>query len=206
MKLIAKVYLLGTAAKKRLLRAFMKKLFKRAGKNFVFSPYDLFSYNTISVGNDVYIGPGACFSASETTLTVGSKVMFGPNVTIMGGDHNTSVVGQYMYDVHEKQPGDDLPVVIEDDVWIGCGVTILKGVTVGRGSIVAAGAVVTKSIPPYSIAGGVPSKVLRRRWNVESILQHEHELYPPDSRLDQKYLVSLEAGTPRAAVDASGIN
>ena len=56
------------------------------------------------------------------------------------------------------------PVVIEDDVWVGANVTILKGVTIGHGSVVAAGAVVTKSCPPYSIIGGVPAKVLRRRF------------------------------------------
>lgn len=58
----------------------------------------------------------------------------------------------------------DQPVVIEDDVWVGANVTILKGVTIGHGSVVAAGAVVTKSCPPYSIIGGVPAKVLRKRF------------------------------------------
>ena len=58
----------------------------------------------------------------------------------------------------------DQPVVIEEEVWCGANVTILKGVTIGRGSVVAAGAVVTKSCPPYSIIGGVPAKVLRKRF------------------------------------------
>ncbi|WP_264367794.1 DapH/DapD/GlmU-related protein [Paraglaciecola mesophila] len=55
------------------------------------------------------------------------------------------------------------PVIIKDNVWIGYGVTILKGVEIGEGSIVAAGSVVTKNIPPYSIAGGIPSKVIKMR-------------------------------------------
>lgn len=59
---------------------------------------------------------------------------------------------------NEKLPNNDLPVVIEDDVWCGANVTILKGVTIGHGSVVAAGAVVTKSFPPYSIIGGVPKR------------------------------------------------
>ncbi|CAG0905860.1 unnamed protein product, partial [Darwinula stevensoni] len=80
--------------------------------------------------------------------------MFGPNVTIMGGNHNTSVIGAFMYDVREKLPENDQPVIIEDDVWVGTGVIILKGVTIGKGSIIAAGSVVTKSCKPYSILGG----------------------------------------------------
>lgn len=192
MKLLGKMITLVWALKRRVLQYFIRNLFNSYGSNFVFSPYDLFSYHTISVGDDVYIGPGACFSASQTTLKIGSKVMFGPNVTIMGGDHNTSLVGKFMYDVHEKQPGDDLPVVIEDDVWVGCGVTILKGVTIGRGSIVAAGAVITKSTPVYSIVGGVPAKVLKRRWPIETILRHEEALYPVDKRMTESELRALD--------------
>nr|WP_143033346.1 DapH/DapD/GlmU-related protein [Prevotellamassilia timonensis] len=54
-------------------------------------------------------------------------------------------------------------VIIEDDCWIGFNVIILPGVTIGKGSIIGAGAVVTKSIPPYSVAGGVPAKVIKSR-------------------------------------------
>ena len=66
-----------------------------------------------------------------------------------------------------------MPVLIEDDVWCGSNVVILKGVTIGHGSIVAAGAVVTKSFPPYSIIGGVPAKLIRMRFTPEQILKHE---------------------------------
>ena len=200
MRLVGKILTLAWASKKLVCRYFIRKLFKSCGSNFVFSPYDLFSYHTITVGDDVYIGPGACFSASQTTLTIGSKVMFGPNVTIMGGDHNSSFVGKFIYDAHEKQPGDDLPVVIEDDVWVGCGVTILKGVTVGRGTIVAAGAVVTKSMPPYSIVGGVPAKVLKRRWPVETILQHEKVLYPSAQRIIESELRAFDTMCSRVFI------
>ena len=101
-----------------------RSLFKSNGNNFVFDPFSEFSYETISVGNDVYIGPGACFQASESAINLGNKIMFGPNVTIMGGDHNTSELGVYMYDQKIKLPDNDLPVVIEDDVDIGAATTI----------------------------------------------------------------------------------
>lgn len=74
-------------------------------------------------------------------------------------------------------------VTIEDDVWTGANITILKGVTIGRGSVVAAGSVVTKSCPPYSIIGGVPAKIIKYRFTVEQVLEHERLLYPVDKRL-----------------------
>lgn len=183
MRLVAKFFMFCGALRQRMLCILFRSLFKKHGRRFIFSPNDIFSYGTISVGDDVYIGPGACFMASNTTLTIGSKVMFGPNVTIMGGDHNVSLIGKFMYDVKIKRPEDDLPVVIEDDVWVGCNSTILKGVKIGRGSIVAAGSVVTKSIPPYSIAAGVPAKIIKFRWSIEEILEHESLLYTVGYRL-----------------------
>jgi len=68
-----------------------------------------------------------------------------------------------MRDVTDKLPDNDLPVIIEDDVWIGANAVILKGVTLRRGSIVAAGAIVTKSFPPYSVIDGVPARLLKMR-------------------------------------------
>ncbi len=53
--------------------------------------------------------------------------------------------------------------IIEDDVWIGRNAIIMPGVRIGKGSIVGAGAVVTKNVEPYSIVGGVPAKLIRKR-------------------------------------------
>jgi acetyltransferase-like isoleucine patch superfamily enzyme len=150
----------------------MISLFKKYGKNVTFYPTkSSFSYRNITLGNDVYIGPGANFS-SITVISIGNKVMFGPNVTILGGDHNISCMGKYMYDVKEKLPENDLPVYIEDDVWIGASAIILKGVRIGTGSVVAAGAIVTKDVEPYSIVVGVPAKKIKMRFSEEDILSH----------------------------------
>lgn len=61
------------------------------------------------------------------------------------------------------------PPTIGSDVWIGSNVTILQGVTVGHGAVIAAGAVVTKDVPPYAIAGGIPARVIRYRFSPEVI-------------------------------------
>ena len=90
-----------------------------------------------------------------------------------------------------KPKGYDKDIVVENDVWIGCNVTLLAGVTVGRGAIIAAGAVVSKDVPPYAIAGGVPAKVIRFKWTVDQILEHESKLYPENERFSKEYLEQI---------------
>lgn len=173
----------------RFLLFFYRKLLLDCGKHVKFSPLQsTMTYCNISVGNDVYIGPHAYFLASDSRIFIGNKILFGPRVTIIGGDHRISDSGSFIYDLHEKQPGDDLDVRIEDDVWVGCNATILKGVTLGRGSVVAAGAVVTRNTPPYSIVGGVPARVLKFRFSVDEIIKHELACYSPERRLSMVIL------------------
>ncbi len=85
----------------------------------------------------------------------------------------------------------DLDVVVEEDVWIGCNVTILSGVTIGRGSTVAAGAVVSKSMPPYCICGGVPAKFIKFYWTIDEILEHESQLYTEEERYTREQLEDI---------------
>lgn len=169
----------------------MRPLFSKVGRNFVFDPDGYYSFSTIEVGDDVFLGPGAHISAHRVKVSIGDWVMFGPSVTILAGDHNTSVVGVPMRFVEAKRPMDDQDVVIESDVWIGANVTVLKGVRIGRGSIIGAGALVNRSIPPYSVAVGVPARVLRVRWSVAGILAHEIALYPQEQRMGQDAVESL---------------
>jgi maltose O-acetyltransferase len=156
----------------------------------VFDPSGIYSYSTISVGDDVFIGPQAVMTAAKG-ITIGNKVMMGPRVMFIGGNHNTSRLGVFMADVKEKREEDDQPIVVEDDVWVGAGAIVLKGVVLGRGSIVAAGAVVTKSVPPYAVVGGTPARVLKWRWTVAEILRHEETLYDPGQRLSESQLARV---------------
>lgn len=121
----------------------------------------------------VTIGPRALIYCTNSRVIFHKKVVVGPGLTIIAGNHNFSEVGKFICDQHTKRDEDDQDVIIESDVWIGCNVTILKGVTIGRGSIVAAGAVVTKSCPPYCIIGGVPAKVIKKRFTPDEIAKHE---------------------------------
>jgi acetyltransferase-like isoleucine patch superfamily enzyme len=84
---------------------------------------------------------------------IGNNVAVGNYTLVMDTDFHA--VGDH------TKPGECSPVVIEDDVWLGARVTVLKGVHIGRGAVVAAGAVVTRDVPPYTLVGGVPAKVIR---------------------------------------------
>ena len=153
-----------------------KRRFGACGSKVSFSPIDSkFTYENMYLGSNIYIGYGADMVASRSRIILGDHIVFGPKVSIRGGDHRIDMIGKYIDEVDDtmKMPENDKDVILEGDNWIGMNVTILKGVTIGRGSIIAAGAVVNKSIPPYSIAGGVPAKILRQRFSPQEIFEHE---------------------------------
>ena len=163
----------------KLLCIFYKRAMKYCGRGVYLRPLhcDFKGLWNLSIGDYTSITKGSVFYCTEAPLIIGKKVVFGPRPTIITGDHRIDVLGNYIVDNVDKLPENDQPVIIEDDVWCGANVTILKGVTIGRGSVIAAGAVVTKPIPPYSIAGGVPARVLRRRFTEKEIESHEQLLY-----------------------------
>jgi acetyltransferase-like isoleucine patch superfamily enzyme len=192
MRLVAKLHLFASRAWRRILMYLYRPLFAKHGRNFVFDPFGLYTFGTIFVGDDVNLGYRPILMAAKSTIRIGNHVMFGPEVVLIGGGHNTSVVGEFMTKVHVKRPEDDLGVIIEDDVWIGARAIILRGVTVGRGSIIAAGAIVKRNVPPYSVVAGVPAKVIKFRWNVDTILEHEQRLYSAESRLSREVLSAFQ--------------
>lgn len=150
---------------------------RHCGKGVYLRPSscDFKGLENLSIGEGTSIPKGSTFYCTRASLTIGKKVIFGPHPTIITGDHRIDVIGKHLMDVtdEEKLPENDAPIVIEDGVWCGANVTILKGVTIGRGSIVAAGAVVTQSCAPYSIIGGVPAKLIKMRFSPEQIAEHE---------------------------------
>jgi len=145
-----------------------KKAMKSCGNGVYLRPMssDFKGLENLSIGDGTSIPKGATFYCTKAPLTIGKKVIFGPKPTIITGDHRIDIQGKYIIDItdDEKLPENDQPVTIEDGCWIGANVTILKGVTIGHDSVVAAGSVVTKSCEPYSIIGGVPAKLIRKRF------------------------------------------
>lgn len=92
---------------------------------------------------------------SMSSILIEEGVTIGPNVCIYDHDHNHSKVRQ-----NEQSPFVSAPITIEQGAWIGANVVVLKGVTIGKGAVVAAGAVVNKNVPPSTMVGGVPAKVI----------------------------------------------
>jgi acetyltransferase-like isoleucine patch superfamily enzyme len=118
------------------------------------------------IGDGLRMGDGSNIGAYSYIgcagmINIGKNVMMGPRVSLLAEQHVFEDTGKDMKSQGVRSSG----IVIEDDCWLGAGVMILDGVTIGTGSIVAAGAVVTKSVEPYSIVGGVPAKLIRSRGN-----------------------------------------
>ncbi len=109
-------------------------------------------------------------------VSIGKFCSIAKNVNLLlGGEHNPKLLSCYPFNFrfgridcvgHPRIKGN---IVIGNDVWIGEGVTILSGVTIGDGCVIGAGAVVSKDIPSYSMVGGVPAQVIKRRFDEDTI-------------------------------------
>ncbi len=114
--------------------------------------------NTIKIGNNVGINH-YCFIGVRGDIEIGDNVIFGPRVNVFSENHNFSRL-----DIPIKEQGvTKSKTVIGNDVWIGANVSIMSGVTIGDGCVIAAGAVVRQDIEPYTIVGGVPAKLIKKR-------------------------------------------
>ena len=133
----------------------------------------------MELGRWVHIGRGNAIRCHEGFLRVGDKVVFGSNdcvncyLDVEIGDDCILADWVYIGDFDHRFSDRSMPirkqgivaspVRIEEDCWIGEKASIMRGVTVGRGSVIGAGSVVTRDVPPYSVAAGNPAQVLRER-------------------------------------------
>lgn len=130
------------------------------------------SVKKATFGNFSSIGPHASFSGP---VIVGDLTMISSYCRVIGQDHVYSDCGIPTRINFSSTPR---PVtIIDSDVWIGAGVTIMEGVRIHRGSVVAASAVVTKDIPPYSVVAGVPALRVKERFSKEDAALHDQALY-----------------------------
>lgn len=159
-------------------------------KNVVIGNNCLVSRHT-KIADNVTIGDCTYFNSNENWITIESNVKIGkfcsiaPGVVIGLGNHNYNnvtthpilynnyYVKKMKLDINKlKQDGlvdKDLVTEIGNDVWIGMNANIKRGVKIGDGAVIGAGAVVTHDVPPYAIVGGVPSRVIKYRFDEQKI-------------------------------------
>ena len=163
-------------------------------------PMNYFSKENVHAGKYSYGELNVVSFNNKSQLFIGNYVSIAQNVSfLLDADHNITTVSSYPFRTKILKKGDEAiskgDIVVDDDVWIGYGATILSGVHIGQGAVVAAGAVVTKDVEPYVIVGGVPAKTIKYRFdqtvinylltldynNLDEDLIHEHidDLYTP---------------------------
>jgi maltose O-acetyltransferase len=144
------------ALAKKFRAFFAKHIIEFCGENINIEKGASFT-PAITIGSNSGIGVNCEVNGP---VSIGNDVMMGPEVVIYTRSHAHDRTDIPM---REQGAAEVRPVSIGDDVWIGRRAIIMPGVTIGEGCIIGAGAVVTKDVPPYSIAGGVPAKVIKER-------------------------------------------
>lgn len=139
----------------------------------------------ISVGAESYgilnVNTFAHAPSKAVGLEIGRYCSVADGVSfLLAGEHNINSLSTFPFERY--MPGEERmdcsiskgKIILNDDVWVGHSATILSGVTIGQGAVIAAGAVVTKSVPPYAVVGGVPAKVIKFRFSSQmvDIMQH----------------------------------
>lgn len=115
-------------------------------------------YGRLTIGDHTSINSGVIFGLT-CELTLGKNVLVADNVSFRTADHEFSDVDRPMVEQGERRGS----IVVEDGVWLGANVTVLRGVRIGRDAIVGANAVVTRDVPACAIVGGVPARLIRSR-------------------------------------------
>lgn len=154
---------------------FQMKWKRKYGDQNGIIPQRVFPFDMVRVGNHSYGELNFVSFNWNSKLFIGNYVSIAENVTfLLDADHYVDHISTYPFKAKLLPPFENEAVskgniVIDDDVWIGYGATILSGVHVGQGAIIAAGAVVAKDVPPYAIVGGVPAKVIKYRFDEDAI-------------------------------------
>lgn len=137
----------------------LKPAFKSCGHGLIIKRNVWFVYpENIEIGNDVLIN-NSCFFEGGKGIKIGDWVQFAHSVSVISQNHSFD-----RRDIEIKKQGfSGSRVDIGDDVWLGAKVTVLPGVKIGKGAVIGANSVVTDDIPPYSVAVGVPARVIKKR-------------------------------------------
>lgn len=113
------------------------------------------------------------YSKYDCNLFIGKYCSIAKNTTfLLGGEHNYKTLSSFPFKKIYSNTDEAFSkgdIIVDDDVWIGYGATILSGVHIGQGAIIGACSVITKDVPPYAIVGGNPAKIIKYRFSNEII-------------------------------------
>ena len=158
----------------RVKHYLFKRKWKKKNQHNGTYAVNVFDMTKVEVGIYTYGGVNVLTYNDEAKLKIGNYCSIAPNVTfILSADHYVDHISTFPFKV--KVLGEKLEgvskgnIVVQDDVWIGYGTTVLSGVTIGQGAVIAAGSVVTKDVPAYAIVGGVPAKIIKYRFDKEIV-------------------------------------
>lgn len=132
------------------------KIMKRHNENYFEDNIYIGNGKNLTIGEFCHINENVFIQGAN----IGNHVMIAPNVSILNSTHNYQNIDLPMIMQGEVK---GLNPIIEDDVWIGRNAVIMPNIKIGKGSIIGAGAIVTKDVEPYSIVGGVPAKLIKKR-------------------------------------------
>lgn len=167
-------FLLQKIFNKFIYRPLIKLKLKKVGKNFRLGFYsEILNPQYFEFGDHFYCGPFAIFGTNiNNPVKIGDYVMFGPRCIIQGGNHEISYQGFLYNGPTSSKLG---KVIIENGVWVGCDTTIISGTDIGEGSVIGAKSLVNKKIPPYVVAAGVPTRVIKPRYKTKQELSNALE-------------------------------
>lgn len=211
---------------KRIVPGFVKKIahnvffdyqakqWRRKNKDNDTRIGNVFDQSLVSVGKRTYGEINIHANSNRNKLSIGSYCSIATDVFFMlDANHNMHMISTFPFKsiagfVEHEETSDELHelgggILVEDDVWIGRRATIMSGITIGQGAVIAADAVVTKDVPPYSIVGGVPAKVLKYRFSEKIV----NELVKTDySKIDEKFILEHQIELTRLVHENSDLS
>lgn len=151
-----------------------KKLWRKQNSHNRTRMLKVFNRELVSVGKYTYGGLRILNYDNKSNLRIGNFCSIAPNVVfLVSADHRMECVSTFPFLSNFTNQNYEAPskgdIIVDDDVWVGYGSTIMSGVHIGQGAVIAAGAVVTKDVPPYAIVGGIPAKIIKYRFSLDMI-------------------------------------
>lgn len=151
-----------------------KKSWRKRNENNETRLMSMCNQELLKVGNYTYGDLNISCSNNYNKLSIGSYCSIaGDVIFLLSSEHLVNGISTFPFKAKVLKYGKEGiskgDIIIDDDVWIGYGATIMSGVHIGQGAVIAAGAVVTKDVPPYAIVGGIPAKIIKYRFSLDII-------------------------------------